>query len=162
MVTNTTIINLFILMFIWLFYLTFIASSDRNCGTVEGYANNSVSNEALQNIASIYNNGKLTVTDLKVTGNIDVVGSITNPSVTQLINLVNKNKADYDNEKQLYIKYNDEIKINNKWASYASYLNAMGPPPHADGLGTNVMIMDSKHFHDPHHRKTSTWRIEKL
>lgn len=42
---------------------------------IEGFNNSDLSNEALANIASIYNNKNLTVTNLNVTGNLTVAGN---------------------------------------------------------------------------------------
>ena len=71
------IIVIIVLLIVLLFntYRISCLEEELKRGAVEGFANTDIANEALGNIAAIYNKGEMTVTNLKVTGNLDVTGN---------------------------------------------------------------------------------------
>lgn len=63
------VINLFVLS--WIIYQNYNKNKDLQV-LREGFT----SDEAIQNVASLYNQNKLTITDLDVTGNLNVAGNL--------------------------------------------------------------------------------------
>lgn len=71
-------IHIFITVILLLYVLFYEKSCKCNCDATEHMTGSidSINSEALQNMASIYNGGTLTVDNIKVTNNVDIEGSI--------------------------------------------------------------------------------------
>lgn len=166
------IIALLIIIIIWLSYLTFREPEiPVQILSVEGFE---LSQEALSNIAAIYQKKKLYVDNVIVKDKVIIGDEDTGMNVKDTINSnktsINSNRNTFNsartslqaqiNTKQPngdYVKYNDEIKINNKYKTWGSYLDTCG----SDGRCGQSAWGVYSHRGGIRHPETSVWRILK-
>jgi hypothetical protein len=157
---HNTIIFLLVVIIVWLFYLTFRAPSYPSI--LEGL---DMSDEAIQNLASIYKTGEMEVTNLKVTGNATVTGTLTNSGITNRMNGL-QSQINTKQPRGAYVKYGDEFAIRNKYGNWASYLDTCGGvspcnPGGSDGFGVNTTRSKSRGY-PTLQTATTTWKLEKV
>ena len=147
---HSVIVMLLVIIIIWLFYLTFIREEPQPIQilNLEGYA---LSEEAIQNISAIYNKGELTVSNLTVTG------TVTNAGLTNKVNSLQSSLQRQINTKQPtgnYVKYNDQLKINNIYDGWRTNLDTCG----YTSCGGRALGAYSTYGSRP---STSKWRLIK-
>jgi hypothetical protein len=115
---HSIIITLLIIIIIWLFYLTFREEPQPvQILALEGFE---LSQEAVKNIAAIYNKQNLTVSNLTVTG------AITNAGLTNKVNSFQTQINGKQPKADDYVQYRDSFHINNAYGSWASFLDVCG------------------------------------
>jgi hypothetical protein len=145
---HNIIITLLVIIILWLFYLTFREEPQPiNILSLEGFE---LTQEAVENIAAIYNNQNLQVTNLTATG------SITNAALTNKLNSL-QNQINTKQPKGDYVKYGDSFAIRNAYGNWASYLDTCGGASCSNGFSVYTHMSRIR----DRQTATTTWRLEK-